>query len=321
MGAEPSTSWSPGSIPPELARGLAMMRTLLIDTSSVLFRAHHALPPMTTRAGVPTAALYGTSSLLVKLLREERPKAMAFALDAPRATFRHERFEAYKATRKPLPDPLRAQLARLPELLGAFGVPAHCAPGFEADDVLATLARSVAARGDLVRVVSGDRDLFQVAAERVDVLFIGRRGEKPVVYDAAAIESRFGVPPGKLPSYMALVGDKSDNIPGVAGIGPRSAAQLVARVANVAELLDRAAEIESPALRNAVVLAADRIRANEELARLRDDVSLGSGVEVAEFSKAAIPKLRAFFEELEFKSLLPRLDALESLLDGPPKPD
>jgi DNA polymerase-1 len=298
-----------------------MMRTLLIDTSSVLFRAHHALPPMTTRAGVPTAALYGTSSLLVKLLREERPKAMAFALDAPRATFRHERFEAYKATRKPLPDPLRAQLARLPELLGAFGVPAHCAPGFEADDVLATLARSVAARGDLVRVVSGDRDLFQVAAERVDVLFIGRRGEKPVVYDAAAIESRFGVPPGKLPSYMALVGDKSDNIPGVAGIGPRSAAKLVARVANVAELLDRAAEIESPALRNAVVLAADRIRANEELARLRDDVSLGSGVEVAEFSKAAIPKLRAFFEELEFKSLLPRLDALESLLDGPPKPD
>jgi DNA polymerase-1 len=295
-----------------------MTRTLLIDTSSVLFRAHHALPPMTTRAGVPTAALYGTSSLLVKLLREERPKAMAFALDAPRATFRHERFDAYKATRKPLPDPLRAQLVRLPELLDAFGVPAHRAPGFEADDVLATLARTVAARGDLVRIVTGDRDLFQATRERVDVLFIGRRGEKPVVYDAAAVESRFGIPPGKLPSYMALVGDKSDNIPGVPGIGPRSAAKLVARVASVAELLERAAEIESPALRGAVLAAADRIRENEELSRLRDDVPLTIGAEVAPVSKAAIPKLRALFEELEFKSLLPRLDALEPLLEDLP---
>jgi DNA polymerase-1 len=295
-----------------------MTRTLLIDTSSILFRAHHALPPMTTRKGVPTAALYGTSSLLLKLLREERPKAMAFALDAPRPTFRHERYDAYKATRKPLPDPLRVQLARLPELLDAFGVPAHRAPGFEADDVLATLARVVAARGDLVRIVTGDRDLFQAVTERVDVLFIGRRGEKPVVYDAAAVEGRFGVPPGKLPTYVALVGDKSDNVPGISGIGPRSAAKLVARVSGVAELLDRVDEIEAPALRSAVVLAADRIRANEELLRLCDDVSLTNGVEVAPVSKAAIPKLRALFEELEFKSLLPRLDVLETLLEEPP---
>jgi DNA polymerase-1 len=294
-----------------------MTRTLLIDTYSVLFRAHHALPPMTTRAGVPTAALYGTSSLLLKLLREERPRAMAFALDAPRATFRHERFEAYKATRKPLPDPLRAQLSRLPELLDAFGVPVHCAPGFEADDVLATLARSIAARGELVRVVTGDRDLFQTAGERVDVLFIGRRGEKPIVYDGAAILGRFGVPPGKLPSYMALIGDKSDNIPGVPGIGPRSAAKLVANVSSVAELLDRAGEIESSALRETVLSAADRIRANEELARLRDDVPLGSMKDVAPVPKAALAKLQALFVELEFKSLLPRLEALSPLLEDP----
>src|SRR6201999_127804 len=124
------------------ARGVSLppSRTFLIDTSSVFFRAHHALPPMNTRAGFPTAALYGTSSLLLKLLREERPRALAFALDAPEATFRHERFEDYKGTRLPLPDALRPQLARLPELLAAFGAPAHRMPGFEADDVLATLA-------------------------------------------------------------------------------------------------------------------------------------------------------------------------------------
>src|SRR5262249_5207127 len=159
---------------------------------SVFFRAYHALPPMQTRSGVPTGALYGTSSLLLKLLREERPSALALALDSPVPTFRHVAFEAYKATRKPLPDALRAPLARLPTLLDALGVPAHCAPGFEADDVLATLAGSLRGSGEGVRIVTGDRDLFQAIDDRVDVLFIGRRGEKPVVYDAERVEARFG---------------------------------------------------------------------------------------------------------------------------------
>ncbi|HEX3595851.1 MAG TPA: 5'-3' exonuclease H3TH domain-containing protein [Polyangiaceae bacterium] len=294
-----------------------MTRTLLIDTSSVVFRAHHALPPMNTRAGMPTSALYGTSVLLLKLLREERPRALAFALDAPVATFRHERLASYKGTRQPLPDPLRPQLARLPELLSAFGVPSHQAPGFEADDVLATLTGRLVANGDAVRIVTGDRDLFQLAREGVDVLFIGRRGEKPIAYDSAAIEKRFGVAPDRLPFLIALVGDKSDNLPGVPGIGPRSGAKLVASAASAADLVERAAEISSSALRNAVLAAADQIRLTAELARLKSDVELSGDVLVGAVTKASVPKLRAFFEELEFKSLLPRLEALEPTLpDG-----
>jgi len=292
----------------------AMTRILLIDTSSVFFRAHHALPPMNTRAGAPTSALYGTSALLLKLLREEQPKAMAFALDAPEATFRHEQFESYKGTRQPLPEPLRPQLARLPELLAAFGVPAHRAPGFEADDVLATLARRLAGTDRAVRVVTGDRDLFQLVRQGVDVLFIGRRGEKPIVYDVAAVEKRFGVAPDRLPFLIALVGDKSDNLPGVPGIGPRSGAKLVAMAESAADLVEHAAEIRSAALRNAVLGAAEQICKTEHLARLRCDVELREGPLAASVSKDAVPRLRALFDELEFKSLLPRLDALEPLL-------
>jgi DNA polymerase-1 len=291
-------------------------RILLIDTSSVFFRAHHALPPMNTRAGFPTAALYGTASLLLKLLREERPRALAFALDAPKATFRHERFDEYKATRLPLPDAMRPQLARLPDLLSAFGVPAHRVPGFEADDVLATLAAQLAP-GDRVRIVSGDRDLFQTATAAVDVLFIGRRGDKPVVYDVAAIEKRFGISPARLPLYMALVGDKSDNFPGVPGVGPRSASKLAARWPTAAELLDGAAGITPESLRTAIVASAERIRLNEELARLRCDVPLSTDV-ASPVLRSAVPRLRALFEELEFKSLLSRLDVIEPLLAPEP---
>ena len=303
---------------------------LLIDTSSVFFRAHHALPPMNTRGGMPTAALYGTSALLLKLLREERPRAMAFALDAPEATFRHRELDSYKGTRPPLPDALRPQLSRLPDLLAAslvvdarhalaaFGVPAHRAPGFEADDVLATLARRLGGQGDAVRVVTGDRDLFQVTCDGVDVLFIGRRGEKPIVYDAAAVERRFGVAPERLPFLIALVGDKSDNLPGVPGIGPRSGAKLVASARNAQDLIERAGEIRSTAVRNAILAAADQIFTTERLARLRDDVELSDGALASPVHRDAIEKLRVLFEELEFKSLLPRLSTLEPLLAEAP---
>ncbi len=269
---------------------------------------------MNTRAGMPTAALYGTSALLLKLLREERPKAMAFALDAPEATFRHRELDSYKGTRQPLPDALRPQLARLPDLLGAFGAPAHCVPGFEADDLLATLARRIAAQGDAVRVVTGDRDLFQITGDGVDVLFIGRRGEKPIVYDAAAVERRFGVSPDRLPFLIALVGDKSDNLPGVPGVGPRSGAKLVASARSAADLIERASEIRSAPVRNAILAAADQIRTTERLAQLRSDVVLEDGPLAAPVSKSAIPRLVQLFEELEFKSLLPRVSALEPQL-------
>jgi DNA polymerase-1 len=283
---------------------------LLVDTYSVFFRAFHALPMMNTASGEPTNALYGFSSVLLKELREQKPAALAFAVDAPQKTFRHERFTAYKAQREALPSPLVVQLGRLRELLDAFEVPVLCVPGFEADDILATVSERLRAEGGDVLVMSGDRDLLQLAYGCVRVLFLGARGQKPVLYDEAAVEERFMVKPTQLPSYAALVGDTSDNLPGVPGVGPRTAAKWVQEFGNMSQLLERSSEVKPERL--AAVLAAhqDQVRLNEQLATLHKDVPLTDSPLARGLGSNAFERLRKLFDELEFKSLSARLDAL-----------
>lgn len=284
--------------------------TLLLDTHSLVFRAFHALPPMSTRAGEPTGALYGTSVLLLKLLREERPSGIAFALDAPQRTFRRERYAEYKAGRARAPDPLVRQLARVPELIEALGAPAFCVPGFEADDVLATLAREHRERGEPALIVSGDRDVLQAARGTTRVLFVGARGKKPVLYDDEAVRARFGVAPEDLPSRTALLGDASDNLPGVPGIGEKTAASLLGRFGNVHALLDHLDQVEPARIREALEVHRAQLLDTEDLARLRDTVPLPAGPRSGAITPEAIARLRALFEELEFASLLGRLDEL-----------
>jgi DNA polymerase-1 len=285
---------------------------VLIDTYSAFFRAHYALPPMSTRAGEPTAALYGFSALLLKLLREQPNAAVAFALDAPRRTFRKAAYEGYKAGRASPPDALLAQLRRLPGLLAAVGVPAIAVPGFEADDVLATLARrtrELSAGPTLI--VSGDRDLLQVAGGEVKVHFIGRRGEAAVTYDEAAVVARFGVPPSRLPSYAALVGDTSDNLPGVPGIGPATARRLLTEFESTSELLASPERVFPERVRRLLLAHEQQISLTEKLATLRSDVELPAGERSWQgVSRDSLRRLREQFELLEFKSLLGRIDKL-----------
>jgi DNA polymerase-1 len=285
-------------------------RVLLIDTHSLFFRAFHALPAMTTRAGRPTSALYGLSVWWLKLLREQRPSAVAFALDAGQPTFRHERSPSYKAQRPPVPELLRAQLEILPRLLAAFGVPRFVAPGFEADDVLATLALALADDRTPVRIVSGDHDLFQVVTARVDVLFVGARGQEPKLYDLDAVVARYGLAPAQLPSLTALLGDPSDNLPKVGGVGARTAQALVARFGDVAGLLAHLDAVEPSRVRAALAASASQLAETEELARLRTDVPLPAGPRAAPVTRAHLLETRALFEELEFASLVARLDRL-----------
>jgi DNA polymerase-1 len=289
---------------------------LLIDTYSLFFRAHHALPPMNTRSGEPTSALYGFSVALLAELARRPPALLAFAVDAPQRTFRHERQASYKAHRDAMPDALVAQLGRLRELLAAFEVPVYQVVGVEADDVLATLAARLSDDGADVLVMSGDRDLLQTIGEHVRVLFVGARGQKPTIYDAARVQERFGVPPARLPTYVALVGDASDNLPRVPGIGPRTASKWVSEHASAEALLAHAASL-APARASAELEAhAARVRENELLATLRRDVELGAGPFAAPLSAAARGRLGALFAELEFRSLAPRLAALPQAPGG-----
>ena len=284
---------------------------VLFDAYSVLFRAFHALPRLSTSTGVPSSALYGFSSLVLKVLREYRPRALSFAVDAPARTFRAERYPDYKAGRARTPSALVEELGRLPRLLEAFGVPVFCVPGFEADDVLATLALRISGEGARALVVSGDRDLLQTVGARTDVLFLGRRGQEPELYDVARVEARFGLPPAKLPEFAALVGDNSDNLEGVPGIGPRTAAELVAEFGDIPTLVANLERVPSPKLRDSLRAASERVLMNAELARLRCDVPLADGPTAAPLTAESVVRLRAFFEELEFKSLVARLERLE----------
>lgn len=282
---------------------------LLFDTSSLFFRAHHALPPMSTSFGQPTAALYGFSVLLLKLLRELRPDGLAFARDLPRPTFRHTAYAEYKAGRPPMPDALRAQWSRLTALIDALGVPSHALEGFEADDVLATLARSLDMQGARVTIVSGDRDLLQTVGPSVQVLFVGARGKKPELFDAEKVQERYGVPPSGMPMRSALVGEAADNLVGVAGVGPRTASKLIERHRSARALYASLESVEPIALRESLRGARERVLANEDLARLRADLPLESPL-VLPLQDAAIDEVGRLFESLEFKSLQPRLHAL-----------
>src|SRR5215831_16606200 len=203
---------------------------LLVDTLSLAYRAFFALPDMRTTRDEPTGALYGFSALLLKLWREQRPGGGAFAIDHPRPTFRHAAFPGYKASRPPAPTPLNRQLARLPALLAAFGFPVFEAAGFEADDVVATLARELAAAGAAPLVVSGDLDTLQCAVGPTRVHIVGRGATAGRTYDEAAVWARFGVAPSALPDWKALAGDVTDEIPGVPGVGARRASALLRRL-------------------------------------------------------------------------------------------
>lgn len=284
---------------------------LLFDTYSLFFRAFHALPPMSTRVGEPTSALYGLSSLLLKLMREQPGAALAFALDAPQATFRHDRFDEYKAGRAATPSALAAQFGRLRQLLDSLSVPVFCCPGFEADDVLATLARRARDTKIPALVVSGDRDMLQLARGSVRVHFVGRRGKDALVYDEAAVLSRFGVAPEFLPSYVALVGDPSDNLPGVPGIGAATAQKLLLGKRSCQELLATLESVKQVRVREALDSHREQILETESLARLREDAPLDpAALAWVVPTRAAFEALARVFEELEFKSLLPRLESL-----------
>jgi DNA polymerase I len=289
---------------------MAQAPALLLDTFSLFFRAFFALPPMSTSRGEATNALYGFSALLLKLLREHPGAALCFALDTGRPTFRHLEFQPYKAQRAPAPTPLVEQLRRLDGLLERFGAPVLGSPGFEADDVLAAVAAQLRSRDAPALVVSGDRDLLQLAHGSVRVHFVGRRGKDAVTYDAAAVLDRFGVSPLQLPSFSALVGEVSDNLPGVPGIGPGTAKKLLQQHANIDELLAHAPALRPARVGQLLLEHAEQIRRTETLARLRTDAPLPQPPHLAAPTFAHWQRVRELFEALEFKSLLPRLDKL-----------
>ncbi len=281
-------------------------KLLLVDASNSVFRAFFAIPALANAAGVPTNATLGFTTMLQKLLRESRPDYVAVVWDAPGPKRRKAVYADYKATRDAAPEGLRAQFAWIRRIVDAYRLAALEFPGEEADDVIATLARSAEGKGVAVEIVSSDKDLMQLVSERVtlvDTMRDRRFGPKEV-------EERFGVPPAQMLDLRALIGDSSDNIPGVAGIGEKGAAQLLREHGSLDALLANPDAIAQKRAREALRAGVENARLSRELSRLREDLPVAFDPEAMARREPDGSALAELFRELEFKRLLDELGAL-----------
>mgnify|MGYP001409371197 CR=1 FL=1 len=298
-----------------------MPRTvLLIDGNSLTYRAFFALPTdLATASGQVTNAVFGFTSMLVNLLRDHRPDALVVTFDRPEPTFRHERVATYKATRESAPDILRQQMGLVRQVVESLGIPIVEAPGFEADDVIATLATQGRDAGDHVIVVTGDRDAYQLVEDpHVKVLYNKRGVSDYALYDEAGIAERTGVTPALYPQYAALRGDPSDNLPGVPGVGEKTAAKLINAYGGIDGIFEHVDE-QTPKLRENLAAHEAEVRQNHEVMVLVRDVPLPVALRDLAFDPGAIDvgEVRRLFEFLEFNTLFDRLaEALETDL-GP----
>jgi len=287
-------------------------RLFLVDGHAALFRSFYAIPALSTRQGQPVNALYGFVRTLVAAVRSFPSKYVAVALDAPGKTVRHEAYPQYKATRKPMPETLAQQLAQVKPLLEALGVPGVESMGYEADDVMATLSWMAGEQGIPAYNLTGDKDMAQLVSERV---FLVRPGRRPTdrfeVLDRPAVEREYGAPPERLVDLLALEGDAVDNVPGVRGVGGKTAAELIRRFGSLEEVLAQAERIPNRRVAEALKTQAEDALLSRELVRLRR-APLGLTLADCQPRPVELEKLRQLLEELEFRTILAELKLPES---------
>jgi len=271
----------------------------LIDGSSYLFRAYHALPPLSNSKGVPTGAVYGFTNMLLKIIREKRPAALVVVFDTPGPTERHERFADYKANRAEMPDELSRQLPYVHRVVEAMRIPLLMQMGQEADDLIGSLASRAAAEGRRVTIVSADKDMLQLVSPTIQVY----DSMKEKVYGEPEVLERFGVAPCQVAEVMGLMGDPIDNIPGVRGIGEKTARTLIQQFGTIEETLARTSEVKSAKVREILRSQVEQARLSRSLAVIRTDLPLGLDLERSRLQEPDAAALQALFRELEFTGL------------------
>ena len=285
------------------------MRVYLIDGYSLLYRAFYALPQsISTSGGLPTNALYGFTSMVLKLLDSEEEVGMGVVWDGGMPKFRVEIFPEYKAQRTSMPEELRVQLDHLDEILDAMNIPAVRAEGFEADDALATMSRQVP-DGVQLMIVTGDQDAMQLVDAKVKVLRTTRGVSETKEYGREEVIEEYGVTPEQIPDYKALVGDPSDNIPGVRGIGPKSAANLLREFGSVEGVYESLEKVLAKGTRIKLEEGRESAFVSLELARMRFDAPVEFDTDALRFEGVA-PQSREVLRRYEFRSLEPRFAAL-----------
>jgi len=290
---------------------------LLLDGHSLAYRAFYALPVenFTTTTGQPTNAVYGFTSMLINMLRDEQPDQIAVAFDVSRQTFRSAEFPEYKANRVASPDEFKGQVGLIQEVLKALGIASVFCDGFEADDVIATLTAQAVAHGSKVLIVTGDRDAFQLVSDRVTVLYPKKGVSDLARMTPESIEERYGLTPTQYPDYAALRGDPSDNLPGIPGVGEKTAAKWVREFGSLSALVDNAAQVTGK-VGEALRAALAQVLVNRRLTQLRADVPVDVDLDACTLKPWDIPMVDQLFDTLQFRALRARLLA-QSRGDGP----
>jgi DNA polymerase-1 len=281
----------------------------LIDGSSYIHRAYHATGGLSNSKGFPTGAVFGFVNMIVKTLKDKDPKRIAVIFDAKGKNFRHDKYPAYKANRPAMAEDLRVQIPLIHRIVDGYGLPSLSVEGYEADDIIATLAKQAREKGWQVAIVSGDKDLMQL----VDDVVTMWDPQRDVVYDPHAVKGKFGVEPGRLLDLFALTGDTSDNVPGVPGVGPKTAATLLDQYDTLEGVFANADKVSQKKLKENLLKHKDSAYLSRELVTLDDAVPLNQTIDDLIPRDRNIDSLREMFKELEFKRLLEDLPATKTL--------
>ncbi len=287
-----------------------MEKLVLIDGHSILNRAFYGVPDLTNSAGLHTNAVYGFLNILFKILEEENPDYLTVAFDVKAPTFRHEIYREYKGTRKPMPEELREQVPVMKKVLSAMGIKMMEQPGLEADDILGTLAKKAEKQGMAVSLVSGDRDLLQVATDRIKIRIPRTRGGKTEIEDyyAADVKAKYQVTPLQFIDLKALMGDTADNIPGVPKVGEKTAAELMVKFGSLDSIYEHLEEVTKNAIRESLNNNRELAYLSKTLATINVDSPLEFSFEEARVGDYYTEDAYVIFKKLEFKNLLSRFE-------------
>jgi len=285
---------------------MARKRLVLIDGNALVHRAYHAIPPLTSPKGEPTNAVYGFSTMLFKALSDLAPDYIAVAFDVGR-TFRHDEYPEYKATRAKMADDLKAQFEPVKAVADAFRIPQYYAEGYEADDVVGTLAKQAAEQDIETVIVTGDTDILQLVSPHTKVLISGRRFSDTILYDECKVRERYGLEPQQLTDLRGLKGDSSDNIPGVRGVGMKTATPLLQKYGTVENVYRHLDEISSNRARNALTGCEEIALLSKHLATIVTDVPVKLDLDTCRVGRYDREKVLQLFREMGFSSLVSRL--------------
>jgi len=281
---------------------------VIFDGHALVHRAFHALPPLSvSKTGEPTGAVYGFVMMLLKVLQDLEPTHWAISFDRPTPTFRHLEYEAYKAQRPRAPDELVRQFKRVREVVDAFRMPVFEVDGYEADDVLGTIARAASSQGIATIIVTGDNDELQLVSDKVSVLLPQRTFGETTLHDVEAVRKKFGISPEQIPDLKALKGDTSDNIPGVPGVGDKTAVRLLGQFGSIENIYRHIDEVTPPKLRELLASQETTARSGKRLATIITNVPIDFDLQSCEVGHQDRNRLVELFRELEFYRVLDRL--------------